>query len=68
MKRLIHREQVIDCGATTCGKCPHRHEDNGRGTCWFFDFEPLQFFYLKLAGRMLWFRCDACKDAEVKKS
>ena len=60
MKRLIRRQQVIDCGAETCGKCRFRHVDNGYWRCWFWDYE-----HLENHGRKV-FRCYQCKNAEVK--
>jgi hypothetical protein len=66
MKRLIQRQQVINCGAETCGRC--RFIDRINDTCRFFQ-EDIQCMHVKLAAgvRVRWLRCYQCKNAEVRK-
>lgn len=69
MKRLIVRQQVLDCNKETCGKCTFlvptfgeagRYED--RNTCYFWN-QALAFDVLSHQAR----RCYQCKNAETSK-
>jgi hypothetical protein len=62
MKRLIQRQQVIDCGEDTCGRCKMRKHD----TCLFFGagLLPVIRCVTLIVG---WIRCYQCKNAEVRK-
>ena len=59
MKRLIVRQQVIDCGAETCGKCKMRN-------CDFCEYWDEWLTSMEHRGRVLRQRCYHCKNAEVR--
>jgi hypothetical protein len=59
-KRLIQRQQVIDCGTETCGKCRKRLDS------WCRHF-GVQLQYADMRGRTVLLRCVACKETETKK-
>jgi hypothetical protein len=62
-KRLIQRQQVIDCGAETCGKCEQKHVAGRRRYDWCLFFEAS--LRRDRGDRLV--RCYQCKNAEVKK-
>jgi hypothetical protein len=59
-KLLIQRQQVIDCGAETCGKCKQLQY----GVCAIWR-EPIR--QELRAGKEINLRCYKCKNAEVRK-
>jgi hypothetical protein len=58
-RRLIIRQQVIDCGEYTCGRCEFRSE---HGLCMFWDVELRRFV---AHGRAAWERNQLCKNADA---